>query len=167
MVPMLRTLIGDVAEVPTYSDERLESIILVAARYVEQEIDFDVDYTVDIDGCTLSPDPTTSVTDDKDAFTNFVVLKAACIADVSLYRTKALVSGIKSRCGPAMMETMGHLQGFKDLIGFGPCKAYETLKKEYVFGNVQVIKAILSPFTSNNFHPQSLSPGPYHQSRIF
>ena len=170
LVPILRALISDFADEPVYSDARLEQLIVVSARFVEQEIDFDVNYTINVSACTISPDPTTATTPDKDAFSNFIVLKAACMADWSTYRSKALLSGIKARCGPAWLETMDHVKGFRDLIDFGPCKAYDTLKKDYKFGNVQVIKAILSPFVSNNFHPQSLSPGPFHHNhndRIF
>ena len=59
---------------------------------------------------------------------NLTVLKAACLADLSTYRTKAAMAGLKARCGPAVLETLEYTKGFKELLEFGPCKAYEELK---------------------------------------
>ncbi len=157
-VRMLRILINDVEEATwEYSDDRLMQTLVVAAQLVNQEIDFDTTYTINVPLVTLTPDPTTGVIDD--AFTNFMVLKAACFMDQSAFRTKAAVAGLKAKCGPAVLETVEHLRGFKDLINFGPCKAYTTLKQEWIFGNAQVVEAILSPFVSNNFDPRNLPAG--------
>ena len=56
-----------------------------------------------------------------------------------------------------VLETMEHMVGFRELLSQGPCAAYTKLKTEYEFGESRYIKAILSPFISNNFDPQSLS----------
>lgn len=154
MVTMLRVMINDLTTPYTYTDARLEQVIALAASYVTQEIDFDTDYTVTIDPPAISPDP---VDEEDSAYMNFVVLKAACIVDIGLYRTKAAIAGVKARLGPGQLETAQHLTGFKDLLTIGPCAAYTTLKKEYEFGDNLAIKAILSPFVSNNFYPSSLS----------
>ena len=54
------------------------------------------------------------------------------------------------------------MQGFRDLIDVGPCKAYETLKDENNFGGVNTIQAVMSPFKSNSFYPEdSLSGLPF------
>ena len=156
MIPMLRVLISDLSGTPTYSDERLEQMLVVSAQYVTLEITFATTYTITISSCTISPDP---IGLDDDAFANFVVLKAACLTDWSTFRTKALISGIKARCGPAILDTVKHLDGFKQLLEQGPCAAYTALKDNYVFGNAQLIKAVLSPFVSNDFDPRSLAPG--------
>ncbi len=158
MVPMLRLMISDMDSTPVYDDTRLEQLLTLAGRYVQQEINLKKTYTISVANCTLTPDPTATATKD-DLFVDFTVLKAACFTDWSTYRAKALLSGIKSRCGPAVLETLGHLTGFKDLIDKGPCKAYETLKDEYMFGNPQAVKLVLSPFRGNNFDPQSLTHG--------
>ena len=155
MLTMLRALIGDL-DATTYSDARLEQLLVVSAHYVIHELDFDRTYTINITSPNISPDPTSISGDtNNDTFIDFVVLKAACMADWSTYRTKALASGIKARCGPAMLETMGHITGFKELIEFGPCAAYDVRKKEYKFGNFKV-HGILSPFVSNAFHPEDI-----------
>lgn len=154
LVIMLRSLINDLDSSDyRYTDSRLQQLLVVAAMYVEQEIDFDTDYTIDVSGISISPDP---VVAGDTVFSNFVVLKAACLADQGLYRTKALAAGIKARLGPAQLETVEHLSGFKELLTSGPCASYATLKKEYEFGDNLGIRAILSPFISNNFDPHSL-----------
>ncbi len=148
-VTTLRVLVNDTEATQVYSDDRLRQILVVAAHYTQEEIDFSTAYTINIETIVISPDPVS----DK-IFTNFCVLKAACITDQSTYRTKALISGIKAKCGPAMLETMSHVTGWKDLIDFGPCAAYDKLKKEYLFGNSIAGLAILSPFVSNTFDPR-------------
>ena len=160
MLPMVRILINDYDDTNyEYSDDRLIQTLVVSAQLVNQEIDFSTSYTINVPLVTISPDPTTGTVDD--AFTNFVVLKAACFMDLSTFRTKAALSGLKAKLGPAVLETMEHLNGFKQLITIGPCAAYATLKNEWIFGNAQVVEAILSPFTSNNFDPQNLSAVEY------
>lgn len=154
IVPMLRVLINDLDSTSySYSDDRLEEIVVVAAQLVAQEINFDTTYTVNVPLCTISPDP---VANSDDAFTNFITLKAACFMDQSQFRTKATVAGLKAKVGPAVLETTEHLKGFKELLNIGPCAAYKTLKEEWVFGNAQVVEAVLSPFISNNFDPADL-----------
>ena len=154
MIPMVRILINDYDDTNyVYEDDRVIQTIVVAAQLVQQEIDFSTIYTINIPLLTIAPDPTT-VPDD--AFTNFTVLKTSCFIDQSTFRTKATVAGFKAKCGPAVLETVEHLRGWKDLINFGPCKAYSTLKNEWIFSNSNVIEAVLSPFTSNNFDPRNL-----------
>ncbi len=156
-IQMLRIFINDVdSTLYAFSDDRLQETLVVSAQLVNQEIDFSQTYTINITAATISPDFTLTATKD-DPFTNFIVLKAACIMDQSLFRTKALVAGLKAKCGPVVLETIGHLAGFKELINFGPCAAYVKLKEEWIFGNAQVVEAVLSPFVSNNFDPQSLA----------
>ncbi len=156
MVTMVRILINDTESPQTYTDVRLQSIIAVAARYVEQEISFDVDYTINATAPSISPDPTLAASLD-DAFTNFVVLKAACLTDISTLRTKAVLAGLEARCGPAILKTLKNLDGFKELLDKGPCAAYDKLKNEYTFGERALVHFILSPFIGNNFDPESLN----------
>ena len=148
MLTMLRYLIFDLDSTPTYSDTRLAQLLIVGASYVVQEIDFNTSYSVNVQDISISPDPVS----DRD-FMNLVVLKAACIADQSTFRTKAVLEGIQARCGPATMAVRGHIQGFRDLVTFGPCKAYDTLREQWMFGDNVIVEAILSPFVSNNYDP--------------
>lgn len=156
-IPMVRVLIGDVGSTLTYSDDRLEELLCVSAKIILTEsLDFDYDYTVVISTHSISPDPTVN---GDNAFFNFVCLKAACFADLSTYRTKSAISGLIAKMGPAWLDTKDHLKGFLDILNTegGPCKAFEQLKKEFMFGNANICRVILSPFVSNDFDPQSLS----------
>ena len=153
MVTMLRILISDMDDEQTYTDMRLEQVIVLAAKYVQQEIRFSTTYTISVGSITISPDPTTAP---DEQFMNFTVLKSACLIDWNTYRQKAMLNGLKARCGPAVLETVGHLEGFRELVTNGPCAAFEELKKDYQFGNTDTIRAVLSPFIGNNFDPSSI-----------
>jgi len=160
MTTMLRVMINDTEATQTYTDDRLKQMLVVAAQYVDMEMDFDNTYTITVgataSASTISPDPV-GVGDDP--FVNFTVLKAACLADLSTFRTRALMAGVKAKCGPAVLETMKHIDGFKELLTQGPCAAYEKLKQNWTFGDARLIHAVLSPFVSNDFDPTSLSAG--------
>ena len=134
MINMLRVLIDDNAYQGTYvyTDTRLREVLVTAAMYVCQEIEFDTDYDVDVVYSTITPDPYTN--GDK-TFMNMVTLKAACIIDQGNFRQRAVIAGLEAKCGPAIMKTVQHLQGFKDLLELGPCAMYEQLKEERKFGS--------------------------------
>lgn len=153
MVTTLRVLINDTESPQDYTDNRLKQIIVVAAEYTQSEIAFDQAYTINIETTGISPDPVVLNTTESTAFWTIATMKAACLVDQSLYRTKALLAGVTARCGPAVLATLGHIRAFKDLIDFGPCKSYESLKEEFEFGNATVGEAVLSPFVSNNYYP--------------
>jgi hypothetical protein len=151
-VPMLRVLINDMEATPTYSDDRLIQVLLVSALYTKTDMDFDTNYTVNIVTETITPDPSTD-----EIFLGFFVMAAACQTDFSTYRSKALLDGISARCGPVSMTVSGHSRSFKDLLAMGPCAIYDSMKKDYVFGNGALCHAILSPFIGNNFDPTYLN----------
>lgn len=147
----LRVIIGDYKAEPTYTDERLHELMIVAATLVKQEISFTTSYTVSVPLLTITPDPV----DDED-FRIFIVLKAACLADQSTFRAKALLEGIRAALGPASLSVAGNLKGFQYLLENGPCKTYQEMKTQYIFGNAAYVRAILSPFAGNNFDPSRL-----------
>lgn len=156
MVTMLRFLINDLSDDPTYSDTRLRQLIVMAAQIVNQEMTFSNNYTINFGTLTISPDPTVVAYRDN-AFINLVVLKAACLSDETTYRTKALLEGINARLGPGGLTVSGHLNGFMNILKVGPCKLYTELKRQYQFSDLSHIKAIFSPFVGNNFDPSYLN----------
>ena len=79
---MVRVWINDLADSPTYSDDRLQQVIVVAGQYVTREINFDTSYKCDILNLDISPDPSLSSTRDE-VFITFVTLKSACLLDQS------------------------------------------------------------------------------------
>ena len=113
LVTMLRNVIFDVDDTNyTYTDNRLKEMLVVSAHLVNQEIAFDTDYTITISKTGISPDPTDSTDANSGAFQNFVVLKAACLADQSTLRTKALAAGVSAKLGPASISTNSNFRGF-------------------------------------------------------
>src|SRR5687768_8815738 len=124
-VPMLRILINDFSDEPTYSDSRLTDLLITSAYLVKREIHLVNSYTISISTKSISPDP---ISNDDDLFISLLVLKAACLADQSTYRTKALLEGVRAAMGPATLAISGNLIGFKTLLEVGPCKAYEEMK---------------------------------------
>ncbi len=144
-IPTLRILISDL-EGTTYSDSRLEQTLVVAAKLTAQEVSFDNTYTISVENLSISPDP---VDTEDDIFVNMMVLKAACLVDHSTFRTKASLEGLKAQLGPAAMQVGGNLAGFKTLLELGPCATYTQFKDDMIWGNLDNVKAVMSPFSSN------------------
>ena len=68
---MVRHVVNDLD--PTsykYSVKRLETTILVAAQLVTFDVDFDNSYSINVEQCGLTPDPTDAPKDN--AFINMV-----------------------------------------------------------------------------------------------
>ena len=57
---IVRTLINDLSETPTYSDERILQVVAVAAKYVQFDVVLDQKYIVNVANPTITPDPTVS-----------------------------------------------------------------------------------------------------------
>lgn len=150
MTTIVRTLVNDVDSTNyTYSNDRLETTILVAAQIVLTEVDFENTYTVDVEQCYLSPDPTDPTTglatvNKDDAFINLVSLKTACIIMGSEMKTHSL-NAVKVSDGPSSIDFTAVAANIRYLYEFS-CKAYEEYKFNYAAGNNAVGKAILSPY---------------------
>jgi hypothetical protein len=152
---MLRTMLNDAGcSSTTYSPERLEQLLITAAYFLPNEVNFNTAYTINVEASTISPNPINE-TDDGTDFISFMVLKAACMVDEGNFRSAALLQGVKARCGPAVLETSSHGQYLMSLLLHGPCKTFLTLKEEYNFGydGSRILRAVMSPFVSNTFTP--------------
>jgi len=157
---MLRTMLNDAGcATPTYTTRRLQDLLITAAYFLPIDLNFDTTYTVDVELNTISPDPISQT--DGVEFINFMVLRAACLADEGNFRTTALMQGVKARCGPAVIETNKYGEFLKELLTAGPCKSYEDLKQEYNFSyeGSRIIRAVMSPFASNDFDPSRNNGG--------
>lgn len=152
---MLRTMLNDAGcdGNNTYSTQRLEDLLITSAYFLPIDINFSTTYTVDVGAYTISPNPTDQ-TDGKD-FISFMVLKAACMADEGAFRNAALLQGVSARLGPASIQTAGYGAQLSVLLNEGPCKSFEQLKYAYNFSyeGGQIIRAVMSPFASNDFIP--------------
>lgn len=154
---IVRTLINDLSDNPSYTDERLLQVLTVAAKYVQFDVTLDNLYTIDVVNLDMTPDP--SINND-DIFISLVCLKASCIIDQSAVRTKAALEGIRASLGPASLSVGGSLAGLKMILDNGPCAAYDELSSHWDVKEATAIRAVLSPFVGNRFDPTSLTyPG--------
>lgn len=151
---IVRTLINDIDDTnPAYSDERMLQAIVVAAKYVQFDVNLDNKYTIDIANPAIAPDPTSN---NDDIFISLVSLKSACIFDQSTLRTKAALEGIRASLGPASLSVGGSLAGLKLIIDKGPCAAYDELTSHWDVKEATAIRAVLSPFVGNKFDARYL-----------
>jgi hypothetical protein len=107
MVAIVRALIQDyvdpdTGDPPTYTDDRLSSIILVAGLNVQARIVTANKYKINVSDVILSPDPTSTTTRD-DSFINLASLKAACIL-VSAEVRQYTAQGISVRDGTSSVS---------------------------------------------------------------
>jgi len=160
---IVRSLINDLASCPTYTDERILQLSVVAAQYVVKEVNLSKNYTIDIVNVNITPDPSEDATRDTD-FISFTALKAACFLDQSTFRTKAALEGIKTSLGPANLSVGGNLQGYKTILEEGPCSLYQRLLMDHNIGEATAVKAVLSPFVGNNFDPRYLLRGSFRNN---
>lgn len=165
MTTIVRVLVNDLGPSYTYSDARIQQVLVVAAQYVQVDVNLDSKYNINIVTPNIAPDPT--LLDPKDEiFISLTSLKAACIIDQSTFRTKAALEGIRAALGPASLSiSNNNLSGYRVLLDKGPCKLYEELTANWNIGNATIVKAIFSPFIGNNFDPQNLNNPSYDYSR--
>lgn len=126
-----------------YSDLRIETSILVAAQLSVMNVDFANTYSINVESCTLSPDPTDAETKDE-AFITLVSLRTACIIIGSEIRSES-GNAISIKDGPSAIDLRGVSQTltilYKDL-----CEKYDKLLLEYRAGNSVAGHAILGPY---------------------
>lgn len=149
-VAMLRVLVNDI-DGATYTNHRLQHVILVAGVLVLTELEFATSYEINIGAQTLSPDPTSN---EDDAFFGLMILKAACIIDQSEYRTKAGQS-ISVSDARSSIKADGLAGAYKVILEIGACKAYEEAKRAYqlgAFSGSGVGRAIMTPIATGFSH---------------
>jgi hypothetical protein len=162
MITIVRYLIYDFATPYTYSDDRLETAISIAAQLLLEEVDFKNDYLVDISIPDIVPDPTDG---DKDnAFINLCCLKTACLIDNWSLRSKVGTVGVAVKSGPDSVDTRGAAQAYQYLYENGACKTFEEAKWEFKAGNLTPGRAILAPFVGENVDSFNYSYNPRDRS---
>jgi hypothetical protein len=143
MVLILRTLINDMdTGSPTYEDSRLEQILVVAAHFVNKEVQLTYTYAVDVEAISITPDP---VGNDDSGFINLVCLKAACL--VLAAETKVLAANsFRIQDASAVIDIKESYTATKALYDKF-CADYLQAKMDYVVGNLENIQAIITPTT--------------------
>ena len=141
---MVRYLISDVD--PSnykYSPRRMETTILVAAQMLTTETDLNEEYTINVETCTLDPDPTDALTKDDD-FISLVSLKAACVMLGGEIRAEA-GNAIAVKDGPSSIDLRG-VTGTLNILYKDMCAKYDQLLLDYKAGNSLAGHAILGPY---------------------
>lgn len=150
MLMPLRVLINDFGDNPEHTDETLKRVLTVAASYVQKDIPGVFNYTINFSSSTITPEDV-----DTD-FAAFVVMKAACMTNMWQFNAKAVAQGIRAVCGPVSMSVdSGGASILLALIQDGYCKAYETMRRDHIYGNVANIRAVLSPFSHSDVDTES------------
>lgn len=145
MGTIVRHLVNDLdSSNYTYSDDRIETAILVASQLMVMNVDFNNTYDINVEACRLSPDPTDSETKDN-PFITLSCLRAACIIIGSEIRSES-GNAISIKDGPSAIDLRGVTQTltvlYKDL-----CEKYEHLLLEYRAGSSVAGHAILGPYS--------------------
>lgn len=149
---MLRAVINDL-DSESYTDERLEQLIVVAAKFVNA--DLESSYVISINGPDITPDP---IEQSDDMFVNLLVMRAACLVDSGNLRVRAALAGLQATAGPAMLKVGGeNFSAYKAILEMGPCALYRQMLQDYKLGSGAMYHGILSPFVSNTFDPESMN----------
>lgn len=143
---LLRNIIDDAVEPFNFNSSRLEQVLVSAAQLVLTEINFEKTYTINVDECEISPDPTQG--DKDDGFINLVVLKAGCLVARSEFRTHSL-KALSVKDGPTTVQFSDRARYFKDLYN-DICEKYDTIKLNYQLGGGRVGHLISTPTTNEN-----------------
>ena len=118
VLPILRNIIDDTdASSYEYSDDRLISLIYIAATYVNSELNFEYDISVCNQIITQTP---------SSKFINLVSYKAACILMRSIQKSYAQ-NDFRVTDGPATVDIKGVSDKIEN-VGNSICAEYDKLK---------------------------------------
>lgn len=163
LVLILRHLVDDICKV-TYSDARLEEVLLVSARLLLGESQFEQGYTVNVSSGSLSPDP---VALGDDMFISLLVLKSACLLARGALRDAAAKEGIRVTDKFGSIEIKGKALAAQDLVK-SYCDAYQQAKIEYAINNVSAVRAIFNVVVGPNINvPWTKPSSPYPHEEFF
>jgi hypothetical protein len=145
LVIILRHIVDDLdSSSYMFSDSRLEESILVASQLIHNEMEFTVEYTIEVDNGVLSPDPTLTSPKDDD-FIALCCMRAAVMLMTSMIKTYSLKS-ISIRDGASALDTRGIVQGLSQVYKDITTK-YEDMKLAYQTGKLGFGKSILGPYS--------------------
>ena len=149
MTIIVRHIIGDLdSENYTFSDSRIEESIVVAAQLIHNEMEFFVDYTIEVDQRSLTPDPTTtavSPSNKDDDFIALCCLRSGLLLTNSLLRTYAL-KAFSIRDGSSAIDMRGVVAGLK-IVNDDLTAKYQDIKLSYEMGKYGFGKSILGPYS--------------------
>lgn len=139
---MVRFLVNDI-DATSYTDDRLEETILVAAQLLLSSMDFEQSYTVDVDSLVLTPDPTASPKDN--FFINVLAIKTATIILGSEAKTLAAQS-YRIKDATSSIDISSAYQSIHQLY-LELCDKLDKMIIDYRAGNSIAGQAVLTPYT--------------------
>jgi hypothetical protein len=149
MVIIVRHIIGDLdTDNLLFSDSRIEESILVAAQLIHNEMEFVIDYNIEIDNGSLTPDPTStpvSPSNKDDDFIALCCLRSGLLLTNSLLRTYSL-KAFSIRDGASSLDMRGVVSGLK-IVNDDLTTKYEDVKLAYQMGKYGFGKSILGPYS--------------------
>ena len=151
LVLMTRVLINDMETPQRNTDTYLSQVLVTAGVLIQGDIELPYEYTFDISGPTISPDPVTS--EDR-IMQALLPLKAACILNQG-DMAKALGRGIRVRDGDSAIDTSVSFKGYSDILKLGPCASYERLKWQIQATNAGSAGFVLSPYRAPDTYESS------------
>lgn len=141
MVLILRGLVNDMTAPYTYSNSRMEELLVISAQLLKKDIDLSA-YTISVDGVSISPDP---VDNDAHGVVNLTCLKAACLilgAEVKLNAARA----VSVEDASASIDFRGTFEATKSIYD-QYCKDLAKAIVDYKTGELSNIRAVITPTT--------------------
>lgn len=149
MTIIVRHIIDDLDSTAyQFSDSRIEEAILVAAQLIHNEMEFVIDYNIEVDNGLLTPDPTTTSvppSNKDDDFIALCCLRCGLLFTGSQLKTYSL-KAISIRDGSSSLDMRGVIVGLKALHD-DLTKKYEAVKLDYQTAKLGLGKVILSPYS--------------------
>lgn len=146
MTIISRTLVNDLGAT-RYTDDELEQVLVVSARFVQREIPSFADlYAADAVNITLAPDPTVAPDRNED-FIDLVCLQCACLLDRHS-AMGAASQAIMIQDGSSKIDLREAFKARLELIKRGWCAVYAERRDEYLtgaYGMGTVGRAIMTP----------------------
>jgi hypothetical protein len=142
MITLLRSMIFDMTEPYTYTDERLEEILVAAAVPVNSEVTFANTYTVNLNTYDISPDPVSGTSEI--AFQVLVCRKAAYMITFGEAK-QGMLKSVSFKDGPSSIDTRDSAKGKLELANQAK-EDYERARTNYLVGDGMRGKGIVTPF---------------------
>lgn len=148
MVVMIRHLINDLGDVPIYTTDRLQEVIIIAGQQVQQQCSFQNTYQFNLGALTIVPDPATgSSSNNRDeAFMWLVSLRCCGI----IARAEAKISSGNAfivKDANMVMVDASRVSSEKRLIADKWEEEYENARWIYQMSNRPSGQGIFGPFS--------------------
>jgi hypothetical protein len=162
---ILRALINDL-DSTTYTDDRLEQILAVAAYQVLNDgLTFSQSFRADVVNIAIKPDPTDDANQTRDdSFVNLFTIKAAGILD-SGAAIVAANRALLAKDGASLIDLRDTFKAKLALMEKGWNAVYEDQKLLYQVNSIQVAgAAIMTPFRLYAFGNYGWAEGARYRS---